>query len=46
MQSGAGDLVIADSDKAEVLHDFFVLVFMNKILQAFVLRDEVHGGKG
>ena len=43
--SGAGDLVTADSNKAEVLHDFFVLIFMNKISQAFVLRDGVQGGK-
>lgn len=46
MQSGGGDLVTADSDKAEVLHDFLTLVLMNKVSQAFILRDEVQGVKG
>lgn len=44
--SGTGDLVTADSDKAEVLHYLLVLVFINKISQDFVLRDAVQGGKG
>lgn len=42
---GAGDLVTADTDKAEVPSIFFVLDFPNKVSHTSVLRGEAQRGK-
>lgn len=41
LMNGVGNLVIADTDKAEVLTAAFVLVFINKVFQDSVRRDRV-----
>lgn len=43
LMNGVGNLVIADTDKAEVLTAAFVLVFINKVFQDSVHRDRVQG---
>lgn len=43
--SGAGEVVTADADRADVLNDILVLIFTNEISQTFVVRDTVHGGE-
>jgi len=42
---GAGDLLTADTDKAEVLGMFRVLAFPNKVSHASALRGDSQGGK-
>lgn len=43
--NGVGDLVTADTDKAEILHAFFSPVSTNKVSQASLLSERVHRGK-
>lgn len=40
-----GDLVTADTNKAEIHNTFFSLVFTNKVSQASLLSERVHRGK-
>ena len=43
--NGMGDLVTADTDKAEILDAFFSPVFTNKVSQSSLLSERVHRGK-